>query len=182
MASGLWVALLRGVNVGGNNKLPMRDLAELFRAAGCDDVATFIQSGNVVFRAERAVALEIPRVMPGRIGERFGFTPPVLLRSGAEMARIATSNPFTARGAEEDRVYVAFLADAPSADRIASLDPARSPPDVVEVIGAEAWLWFPRGLGRTKITSQYLDSRLGTVATVRNWRTTTKLAALTRSQ
>jgi uncharacterized protein (DUF1697 family) len=174
-----WVALLRGINVGGKNKLPMRDLAALFEQAGCSDVQTYIQSGNVVFdtssRPERlAVTVE------KRIAERFSLTVPVVLRSGAELARIARANPFLGRKLDPALLHVMFLAGEPSAAGIASLDPKRSPPDEFRVVGREIYLSCPNGMARTKLTNAWFDGKLDTTSTARNWRTVLTLAEMAK--
>jgi uncharacterized protein (DUF1697 family) len=170
-----YLALLRGINVGGKNKLPMKDLAEMFLKAGCTDARTFIQSGNVLFNAPAKVAMQIAGVLPGQIEKRFGHRPPIVIRTAEQLAVVAASNPFLQAGAEEDMVHVLFLADTPDAVRVKELDGARSTPDAFSVRGAEVYLHLPNGAARTKLTNAYFDSQLATVSTGRNWRTVTAL-------
>ena len=94
------IALLRGINVGGKNKLPMKDLAALFRDAGCDRVQTYIQSGNVVFQATPALASCIPALIAKAISESFGYRVPVVTRTADELREIARGNPFLRSGAD----------------------------------------------------------------------------------
>lgn len=173
------VALLRGINVGGRNKLPMKNLVRLFDQIGCRHVRTYIQSGNVVFEAQPALARRIPAAITRSISEHFGFEIPVVTRSADELSRIVDANPFQEPGTDERVLHVAFLADPPDATRIASLDPNRSSPDEFAVRGREIYLRLPNGVARTKLTNAYFDSRLATTSTVRNWRTTLRLLALT---
>lgn len=174
-----FVALLRGVNVGGKNKLPMAALVEICEAAGARDVTTFIQSGNALFRADAAEAAALaPRIAAG-IEARFGFRAPVVLRSADELRAVVENNPYAAD--DLDIVHVAFLAGAPSAAQAASLDPNRSPPDEFTLRGRELYLRLPNGVARTKLTNAWLDAKLGTVSTVRNWRTVCKFVALLTS-
>lgn len=175
-----YVALLRAVNVGGNNRLPMKDLRQLFVAAGCEQVTSYIQSGNVLFRAEQDAASRLPSLLAAQIEARFGHCPPVLLRTRAQLAGVVRNNPYLAAGAE-DSLYVMFLADKPIARNVERLDPDRSPPGTFLVRGQEIYLHLPRGAGNTKLTNAYFDSRLATVSTVRNWRTVTTLLALLSS-
>jgi uncharacterized protein (DUF1697 family) len=170
------VALLRGINVGGCHVLPMKDLAGLFVAAGCREVQTYIQSGNVVFGATAAVARKVPALVAAAIQERFGFESPVVVRTAAELLAVVRDNPYQ-HGT--DLLSVLFLAEAPSGAQVASLDPQRSAPDSFVVKGREVYLHTPRGLGRTKLTNAYFDSKLGTVSTGRNWRTVLKLVEMT---
>ena len=111
---GAWVALLRGVNVGGKNRLPMKLLAGCFEAAGCREVRTVGASGNVLFRAGAGVARAAPGLVEERIYKECGFRTPVVLRSGEELAAVRAGNPFVAEGVEEALLHVVFLAEAPA--------------------------------------------------------------------
>jgi uncharacterized protein (DUF1697 family) len=173
------LALLRGVNVGGRNALPMRDLVELFVEAGCRDVRTHIQSGNVLFTADPHAVEPLPGLITARIAERFGYRVPVVLRTADELAEVVRGNPFLEEGAAEAALHVLFLADRPEARRVAALDPDRSPPDAFVVRGREVYLRLPNGAARTKLTADYFDAALATTGTQRNWRTVTTLLALT---
>ncbi len=170
-----YIALLRGVNVGGKNLLPMKDLAEMFAQCECVDVKTYIQSGNVVFRASPGAAKKLAAKIAESIQERFGFESPVILRTPEEMRAALDNNPFATVEALENTVHIMFLADLPDAAAIASLDPDRSPPDRFAVRGREIYLHVPNGMGRSKLTNGYFDRKLSTVSTARNWRTVLKL-------
>jgi uncharacterized protein (DUF1697 family) len=166
-----YVALLRGINVSGRNSLPMKDLAAMCTSAGCTDVRTYIQSGNVIFRAPAKVAERFPATLSKKIKERFSYQIPVILRAAEDLRSAVKSNPFLRAGEDSQTLHVAFLERAPGPDQLAALDPNRSPPDRFEAIGAEIFLCCPKGYGSTKLTNQYFDSKLETVSTVRNWRT-----------
>ena len=169
------VALLRGVNLG-KRRLPMRELARIFADAGCEDVRTYIQSGNVVYRAGATLARRVPALVEAGIAERFGFDAPVVTRTAAEMAAIVRGNPYARLAAADPKsVHVGFLRDRPAARAVAALDPDRSPPDTFVVRGREIYFHFPNGLAKSKLTNPWFDSRLGTVSTMRNWRTVTAL-------
>lgn len=172
------VALLRGINVGGKNMLPMKDLAAMFTNAGCASVSTYIQSGNVVFEASPALSRRIPTLIERAISDRFGYKVPVMTRTGGELHKIVRGNPFLQAGADAGTLHVAFLAGPPAAAKVKALDPDRSPPDAFAVRGREIYLQCPNGYGRTKLTNGYFDSKLATTSTVRNWRTVVKLLEL----
>ncbi len=172
------VALLRGVNVGGKNQLPMKVLTEMFCAAGCAGVRTYIQSGNVIFNTPAALAAKHASRITEQIAARFGFETPILLRTAGQLEKIIRSNPFLKAGAAEDHLHVMFLDGVPAARAMANLDPERLPGDKFQVIGQEAYLWLPNGSARTKLSNQYFDSKLGTTSTGRNWRTVKKLFEL----
>jgi uncharacterized protein (DUF1697 family) len=172
------VALLRGINVGGKNLLPMKDLVRLFADAGCADVRTYIQSGNVLFQASPAKATRLPGVVAKGIADRFGYRTPVLLRTVEELGATIRNNPFLEAGAPESWLHVLFLASQADALRVAALDPDRSPPDAYAVRGREIYLQCPNGVGNTKLTNAWFDSKLATISTGRNWRTVNKLFEL----
>ena len=168
------VAFLRGINVGGKNKLPMKDLAAMFEKAGCSGVRTYIQSGNVIFGAPAKLASTIAK----RIESDLGFQSPVVVRSQAQLQQVVDDNPFLRKKLDPDFLHVYFLADLPSASQLAALDPARSAPDEFVVAGQQIYLHLPNGMARTKLSNAYFDSKLKTVSTARNWRTTTTLLQL----
>jgi uncharacterized protein (DUF1697 family) len=172
------VALLRGINVGGKNKLPMKDLIAMFVEAGCADVQNFIQSGNIIFRASPRISAKLPALITTQIANRFGYRTPVLLRTAEQLADVISQNPFFDAAADENLLYVMFLADLPSQSGVASLDPDRSPPDTFKVLGREIHLHLPNGAAKTKLTNDYFDRKLATTSTARNWRTVNKLLEL----
>ena len=170
------LALLRGVNVGGKAKLPMKELAAIFAAAGATSIRTFIQSGNVIFEAAEpenltaTVTLEIARIYsyPGRI----------VLRSAAELTAAFKSNPFAKARAPLETLHVYFLADQPNPAGVKSLDPDRSPGDSFVIRNREVYLHLPNGMARTRLTNAYFDTKLKTVSTARNWNTVARLVEL----
>jgi uncharacterized protein (DUF1697 family) len=178
MGSNVHVALLRGINVGGKNKLPMKDLAAMFAGSGCRAIQTYIQSGNVVFEANATLARRVPALVSAAIAERFGLQVPVIIRSAGQLGNVARDNPFLGKGAAVTALHVAFLTDQPDAKKVAALDPQRSPGDEFVARGSEIYLHCPKGLARTKLTNAYFDSRLATTSTIRNWNTVLKLLEL----
>ncbi len=176
-----YVALLRGINVGGKNKLPMDGLRACFAETGCSDVRTYIQSGNAIFRAADFEAAKTAcRQMEAAILERFGCKSPIVLRSGAELSSAARDNPFLSGSVQSDTdsLHVIFLAHEPEPSQAALLDLLRSPGDEFKLRGREIYLRLPRGVAGTKLLVPYFDSKLATIGTQRNWRTVTALAAM----
>lgn len=172
------IALLRGINVGGKNRLPMKELAPLFAELGCKDVRTYVQSGNVVYRADGPLADRVPDAISAAIADRVGLSVPVVGRTADDLHAVSEANPFP--DADPKRVLVAFLADAPDPARVAALDPDRSPGDAFVVRGREVYLHCPNGFGRSKLTTAWLDRKLGTTSTIRSWKTVLALVDLTR--
>lgn len=172
-----YIALLRGINVGGHHKLPMADLRAAFEAFGATEVATYIQSGNVVFASDASEA-ELAAALAEMLTERFGFTVPIVLRNAAEFSAAAEDHPHAHLNVEDKLLHVAFLADAPSAETIAAFDLDRYAPDQLLVHGREAYIAYPDGSGRSKLTLDVVERALGTQATARNWRTVQKLVEL----
>ena len=174
-----YVAFLRAVNVGGNNKVPMAKLRDALTDAGLEEVATVLQSGNVVFRSRKS-SEAVAKAVEATIAEAFGLQIGVVIRSAAELAAVAANNPFLQ--AEPDRdpttLHVAFLSARPTADASAELDPDRSPPDGFSVRGREVYLSYPDGSGRSRLTLDYLEKTLSVRGTARNWRTVQRLATL----
>ena len=175
---GTYVALLRGINVAGKNKLPMKDLVAIFERAGCGRVRTYIQSGNVVFDAPAPLAERLPSLVPAEIQRRAGLRVPLVVRASGELLKVVRGNSFVGEGAAPRALHVLFLADEPGKKERDALDPRRALPDRFLVRGREVYLFCPNGLGRTKLTNAYFDRALGTTSTGRNWRTVTTLAAM----
>ena len=175
-----YIALLRGINVGGKNKLPMKDLAAMFTGAGCTDVRTYIQSGNVLFSATQAKCASLPGLVTKRIREDFGYQVPLIIRSAARIDDVIRINPFVKKGADEALLHVMFLTDVPKPGLVRDLDARRSVPDEFAVRGREIYLHLPNGAARTKLTNAYFDKKLATVSTGRNWRTVNKLRELAK--
>jgi len=175
MGPNTYIALLRGINVGGKNSLSMKDLAAMFGKAGCSEVATYIQSGNVVFKAEKTLAEKFPALIPHAVFKTKKFEVPVLIRSAGELQKVERGNPFLKPGVDLKQLHVGFLADRPTPEAIAGLDPQRSAPDEFKVVGSEVYFKLPNGVGKSKLTNQYFDSKLKTTITLRNWNTVLKL-------
>lgn len=178
-ASGTQVVLLRGINVGGHNKVPMKELRACLAEAGCQGVETYIQSGNVVLHPPAVPDLQAH--LAAAIEDRFGFPVPVITRDAAAFLAIAgADHPLWQEGAQDKYLYVGFLADRPTDQAVAGLDPDRSPGDRFLVRGREIFLHFPTGSARSKLTNAWFDRELGVLSTWRNWRTVGKVAALLR--
>ncbi len=172
------VLLVRGINVGGRNRFPVKQLAAALERAGCSCVRTYIQSGNAVFRATPAIARTGAAGVAAALEREIGHQVPVLLRTAGELAEIVRGNPFRDAERLPQTLHVGFMAVQVPGGLIADLDPNRSPPDEFAVRGREIYLRLPNGVARTKFTNSYFDRVLQTPTTFRNWRTVRKLAEM----
>ena len=167
------VALIRGINVGGRHKVAMSDLRAWFEGAGCRDVSTYIQSGNVVF--DRAGAKDkIEADLERRLKSETGFDLSVIVRTAADLAKVVRNNPYP--GTEPTKLVVAFLKKAPPRGALNAIDKAAFAPEDFTVKGREIYLYLPNGQGRAKLPPAL--GRVQGTATARNWQTVQKLLDL----
>jgi uncharacterized protein (DUF1697 family) len=172
------VALLRGINVGGHRLIKMADLTRMFEVMGFGAVQTYIQSGNVVFRAVESEELLRQRI-ERQIETTFGFPVTVALRTAGEMARIVAECPYAPDNLRDgESLYAALLTDVPAPQGIERLLASKIAPDECRVVGRDAYLLYRQSMRQTQMTNGLLEQRLGVAATSRNWRTITTLAAM----
>ncbi len=161
------ISLLRGINVGGNKKIPMADLKALYESLGFRAVTTYIQSGNVVFYADTTDAPALAARIEAAIAARFGFDVTVLQRTADDLRRILDNDPFP--GVEPARRHVLFLATPPAS---AAVDALKVPVAYGEewlLAGREIYLHYPNGSGRSKMTGAFFERALDVAASARNW-------------
>lgn len=169
-----YLALLRGINVGGNHKLPMAGLRQLLTEAGFGDVATYIQSGNVVFKSKKAKPAALATKIEDAIEDKFGFRPRTLVLSADDFESAATANPFPEAEADHKTLHLYFLSEKPAAPDLDKLHALKLNGDDFKLIGTVFYLLAPGGVGRSKLAEK-VERALGVAATARNWRTVTKL-------
>ncbi|MET8183534.1 DUF1697 domain-containing protein [Streptomyces sp. NPDC005336] len=173
------IALLRGINVGGNKRFPMARQRELMADLGFTDVTVHLQSGNIVFADPGTPPEETARTLEERFAADLGFSVPVLVRTRDELAATIEANPYPEATAEPKTLHVVFLSDAPADTApLDALDLASYAPDEFRLIGGALYLHCPDGIGRSKLAAKVTGLRLGVLATARNWNTVTKLLAL----
>jgi uncharacterized protein (DUF1697 family) len=177
------ISLLRSVNVGGHNKIPMDALRELFQSLKLRNPQTYVQSGNVVFQSqERDLALQSRRIAQA-IERKFGHRIEVVLRTTAELRDVIARNPFDGRsGIEPGKLLVTFLAAEPSAAARAKVLAIKTDAEELHLDGRELFTYFPNGMGRPKISWPLVERSLGVPGTGRNWNTVTKLLEMAESQ
>jgi uncharacterized protein (DUF1697 family) len=173
------VSVLRGVNVGGHNKVKMEALRALYESLKLRSPVTYIQSGNVVFGTGRKDLGRLAAEIRETIGDAFGFRPDVFLRTAAEMRRIVAENPFTGRAdVAPNRLVVMFLAGGPGPEALARLAGVNRGPEELRATGREIYIHFPHGIAAGKLSLPAVEQALRQSYTGRNWNTVTKLLAM----
>jgi uncharacterized protein (DUF1697 family) len=172
-----WIAFFRGINVGGRNILPMKELQGLLSEIGCVDVVTYIQSGNVVFRHKGGQASNLSKKIRQAVLDRFHFEPHVLLMSVKDLQSALLANPFPAAADNPKTLHLYFLSSAPTDADIDGLEKIKSTSENFELIEQVFYLHAPDGIGRSKLAAR-VEKLLGVPATGRNWRTAQKVLEL----
>lgn len=174
-----WIALLRGINVGGNRRVSMAELRSALEAIGLAEVRTYIVSGNVVFRSARPDATRLRADIEAAVEARFGFPVAIVLRTAAEMRAVLDGDPFPDGSLTDPaRRYAIFLSDDPDPARLAAIDRAGVAPDVFAAGDRVVHAWYREGLQASKLAGQLTDRGLGVTATARNWNTVRRLVEL----
>jgi uncharacterized protein (DUF1697 family) len=173
-----YVALLRGINVSGKNKVKMEDLRAIVGSLGCERVQTYIQSGNVVFDSSTRSAAKVSDEISGAITRELALDVTVLVRTAADLTTVLATSPLDRNGVDTTKLHVTFLASTPPAAKLRALADVDASPDALAVVGREVYVHCPNGYGRTKLNNTFFEKRLGVGATTRNWRTVQTLAAL----
>jgi uncharacterized protein (DUF1697 family) len=173
-----WIALLRGINVGGRNPVPMDDLRALCAGLGWTEARSYIQSGNLVFRA-RDGAGELETRLEEAVERRFGLAIPVLVRTAAEWRGYVESNPFPEVAASAPGLLMLALSrEPPLAGAAEALRERAADGERIAEAGGALWIHYAGGAGRSRISPGLLDRVVGSAVTTRNWRTVEALAAM----
>jgi uncharacterized protein (DUF1697 family) len=169
-----WVALLRGINLGARNKVPMAELRRVLEDAGFADVRTYIQSGNALFTAAGKRAA-VRRKAERAIEDAFGFSAPVALRTGEELRKLAAARPF---GKDTANTHVTFLLAKPTAAAVRAVHALDVAPDEVKVAGEDVFVRLPNGVQGAKLGGALLQKTIGVPGTMRTFKTVSKLAEM----
>jgi uncharacterized protein (DUF1697 family) len=169
-----YIALFRGINVGGKNVLPMKELAALLEDLGAQGAQTYIQSGNAVFRSKEGDAARLSSRISAEIKKRRGFEPHVLLLERADLERAVQANPFPEAEADPAALHVGFLAAIPERPDLGKLEGLKKDRERFHLAGQVFYLHAPEGVGRSKLAAS-AEKLLGVPMTDRNWRTVCKL-------
>jgi uncharacterized protein (DUF1697 family) len=179
---GVYISILRGINVSGQKKIKMTALKALYEALGLEGVQTYIQSGNVVLTSPESDPSKLASAIGEAIEREFGYRVTVLVRSVVDWQSVAGNNPFHERpGIDPGELHVTFLDGPPDGESLDALNAVDAGPDEARVVGREVYLHCPNGYGRTKLSNAFLERKLGRPATTRNWNTVNKLLELARN-
>ncbi len=170
-----YAALFRGINVGGKNLLPMKELTALLEQLGCEKVKTYIQSGNVVFQTEQVNILALNGEIRQKIQETRGFTPEILILAESDLGDAIQNNPFQTE--EGKALHFFFTSRSPDAPDLDSLISLKSPSEEFSLKGHVLYLHAPDGIGRSRLAAR-VEKALGVPVTARNWNTVKKIDEL----
>jgi uncharacterized protein (DUF1697 family) len=176
----VFVALLRGINVGGNNRLSMESLQAICETLGHTSIRTYIQSGNVVFRTKRAKAEEIASALHAALEKTAGIKSDVVLRTREQLQSTVDKNPFRSRkDVPGNKLLVTFFDREPTTEAAAKVNSMKLPPEEFQLLGSDLYVFYPNGAGRSKFPAASVAKMLNASGTARNWNTVLKLLEMT---
>jgi uncharacterized protein (DUF1697 family) len=172
----VWISMLRGVNLGPHNRIQMEALRKLFESLKLEGPRTYVQSGNVIFRTKEKNSASLAKKIQAGIESSFGFRPDVILRTVEEMRKAVAASPFANRSdVEPGKLLVTFLAGEPGREAPATIAGFKEYPEELHLKGRELYIYFPGGVGRSKLPWSKMDKLLKTSGTARNWNSVTKM-------
>lgn len=172
-----WIALLRGINVGGHNILPMAELRSDLESLKLKNVRTYIQSGNVIFDSTAKTATSLTKTIGGRIEQQYGFRPHLLIFDRKTLEAAITSNPFPKAASDPKTLHFFFLDEPATNHDIQALDSAKTATENYQLTDRVFYLHAPDGIGRSKLAAN-AEKYLGVVTTARNYRTVDRLFSM----
>ena len=177
----VYIALLRGINVGGK-RMKMDDLRDVFAELGFENVQTLLASGNVAFQSDASDRAQVAAQIEAGIRQKFGFESRIIIRTAEEIQQVIQNHPFSEdHMADEGKLLVMFMGEAPSSEAVTALKEAHAGPEVTHISGPEAYIVYPDGMGRSKLTNNFIEKHLKVTGTGRNWKTVNKLRDLADS-
>jgi uncharacterized protein (DUF1697 family) len=173
------IALLRAINVGGRTKVAMSDLRDFVTALGFADVRSLLQTGNLLFRGGRQTDSALERLLETQAAKRLDLQTDFFVRTAKQWETIVAKNPFRDEARRDpSHLVVMFLKSAPDANAVAALRAAISGRETVVAEGRQAYIVYPDGIGRSRLTNRVIETKLDTRGTGRNWNTVLRLADL----
>lgn len=174
------IAILRGINVGGKRKILMNDLKLMLNEIGLTDIATYIQSGNVIFQSNLKNN-ELADLIASTIEEKYGFDVPVVIRSADELEKSIIINPFYSEEADINKLHLTFLKEAPDEKNLTLIETLNFTPDKFEIINKDVFIHCEGKYHQSKLTNNFFEKKLKVGATTRNWKTVLKLLELSKT-
>jgi uncharacterized protein (DUF1697 family) len=177
------IALLRGINVSGQKKVPMKELATLFEGLGFRNVKTYIQSGNVVFDHPAEKPALLSAKIEKQILKTFGFEVPVVIVSPEDLITAVKESPYVkGKSPETEKIYFIFTDSIPDAARVKEIEKVKFENEKFSVVGTVIHLWVANGYGNAKLNNNYFENKLKLKATTRNWKTVQALIDLSEEK
>lgn len=171
------IAILRGINVGGKRKIPMADLRSLCENLGWKDVKTYIQSGNIIFTSDRPNS-ELEEILESTLKKIYDFQIPVIVRSSNELLTTIRKNPFLTENKSTKQLHLTFLKEKPSKEKAELFMSIDFHPDDLKIEDKDVFICCTGKYHQSKLTNNFIEKRLGTAATTRNWETVVKLSEM----
>jgi uncharacterized protein (DUF1697 family) len=177
----IYIAMLRGINVGGHKRIKMDRLRASFEALGFEQIKTYIQSGNVVFKTGKTSTAGLSKRIEERILKDFGFSVSVVSRTADEMNKMIASNPFLKeRGIDPEKLHVMFLSEAPAPAALEELAKLTAAPEQCHGSGREIYFYLPNGVSQSVLWKNPVDRILAVTTTMRNWKTVNSIHQICR--
>ena len=174
-----FIAMLRGINVSGQKSIKMADLLVYLEELSFTNVETYIQSGNIVFDFDQASPGVLEKLIHTKILHQYGFEVPVIVKTSEEMENVVRNNPFVNEVMEDPkRLYVTFLSEAPSVERVDQLKTLDCSPEQWILKGSDIYFFAPNGYGKAKMNNNFFENKLKVNATTRNWKTVNILSTM----
>lgn len=172
------ISMLRGVNLGSRNRIKMDALRVLYESLKFEEPRTYVQSGNVIFRTNEKNTAQLAKKIQNAIERTFGFRPEVILRTTSELKKVIAAFPFAGRAVEPTKVLVTFLTGDPGPDSQTNLTRFKDLPEEMHLKGRELYIYFPNGVGKSKLPWSSVEKLLNVTGTARNWNSVTKMLAM----
>jgi uncharacterized protein (DUF1697 family) len=173
------ISLLRAINLAGHKQVAMPVLRDFFTGLRFSEVRTLLQSGNIIFRSEAQNANDLERLLESEAKAQLGLDTDFFVRSARDWKTLVDANPFPNEAkSDPSHLVVMFLKDAPQAKSLEALRASIRGPEIVDLVGRQAYIVYPAGIGRSRLTNALVESKLGVRGTGRNWNTVKKIASL----
>jgi uncharacterized protein (DUF1697 family) len=174
-----FIVLLRGINVGGHRRIKMADLRALLEKVGFSEVTSYIQSGNIILKANQTAG-KVKKLVADAIEKKYGFTVQVMVRIPQEWQQAIENNPFPSEQRDPQKLHFTFLDGSPSESALQDLVQFQTEAELFEIRGQVLYVYYSNGAGRSKLTNNFFETKLGVSGTARNWNTVQKISSMVK--